>query len=568
MSFMDLPAKAVVARELADPTSAARVSLSATYATGGEVRSKAKADGTDQTAIVQAELDALTTGQGGTLVLPSSSFGQVPVKVSKLTLTNDGTTPAKQASVVIRGQAAHWSGRGTAVKGGTILEFTGTDTYGLLKSNGLGLLAIEGVTFRNTGNGTTPFIYTTNTTLLLRGNSFVGSKTGIACDQDAIVLGGVNQIEGGQAWTDGFQGYGTVIEKNFFSGIRTAIKGQAFANAVVVRDNTVWTTCGNQNGAAIEWDGKPTTGSQSSAGCLISGNLIEVPNYKYAIRLKNAAGFTLDANNIFDNTAYTTSGYFIDTTCLAVVIREGFTAPGLPVLTDSGTGTKMIASSQGAYSTSGPVKILDKDYNTEIYRMKVTGKDSPLLLQPSETRSDFSLAFELKRSAAEATNAGASVYVIRQDGAIVYGDAAGGAGNITGPYSKFSAGGRTWSGVGTLTGQTNGSTMTQDSGPGGSYFDMKNYAARFYDHNGGPLRMRIGATKDGFDLGAALDVTVKRDTNAALAVNAPVKTLASTTAARPTPAAVGVGGQIFDTTLGKPIWSDGTNWKDATGTVV
>lgn len=37
---------------------------------------------------------------------------------------------------------------------------------------------------------------------------------------------------------------------------------------------------------------------------------------------------------------------------------------------------------------------------------------------------------------------------------------------------------------------------------------------------------------------------------------------------RPSPAAVGAGAQIYDTTLSKPIWSDGTNWRDASGTVV
>jgi hypothetical protein len=38
------------------------------------------------------------------------------------------------------------------------------------------------------------------------------------------------------------------------------------------------------------------------------------------------------------------------------------------------------------------------------------------------------------------------------------------------------------------------------------------------------------------------------------------------TAGRPTPA--GVGAMIFDTTLGLPIWHDGTNWIDAAGNVV
>lgn len=41
-----------------------------------------------------------------------------------------------------------------------------------------------------------------------------------------------------------------------------------------------------------------------------------------------------------------------------------------------------------------------------------------------------------------------------------------------------------------------------------------------------------------------------------------------TTAQRPTAAAAGVGGQFYDSTLTKPIWSDGTAWRDAMGTAV
>ena len=34
------------------------------------------------------------------------------------------------------------------------------------------------------------------------------------------------------------------------------------------------------------------------------------------------------------------------------------------------------------------------------------------------------------------------------------------------------------------------------------------------------------------------------------------------------PASPTTGSHVFDTTLGKPIWYDGTNWVDATGTTV
>jgi len=41
-----------------------------------------------------------------------------------------------------------------------------------------------------------------------------------------------------------------------------------------------------------------------------------------------------------------------------------------------------------------------------------------------------------------------------------------------------------------------------------------------------------------------------------------------TTATRPSAAAAGNGAQIYDSTLNIPIWSDGTVWRNAAGTVV
>ena len=38
-----------------------------------------------------------------------------------------------------------------------------------------------------------------------------------------------------------------------------------------------------------------------------------------------------------------------------------------------------------------------------------------------------------------------------------------------------------------------------------------------------------------------------------------------TTATRPAANSVGVGTMIFDATLGIPLWSNGTGWRDATG---
>lgn len=41
-----------------------------------------------------------------------------------------------------------------------------------------------------------------------------------------------------------------------------------------------------------------------------------------------------------------------------------------------------------------------------------------------------------------------------------------------------------------------------------------------------------------------------------------------TTVARPSAVTVGVGAAIYDTTISKPVFSDGAVWRDAAGTAV
>lgn len=50
--------------------------------------------------------------------------------------------------------------------------------------------------------------------------------------------------------------------------------------------------------------------------------------------------------------------------------------------------------------------------------------------------------------------------------------------------------------------------------------------------------------------------------------NGTVKPFRSTTANRQSAATMGAGAQAYDETLHKPIWSDGTNWRDGAGSVV
>lgn len=50
--------------------------------------------------------------------------------------------------------------------------------------------------------------------------------------------------------------------------------------------------------------------------------------------------------------------------------------------------------------------------------------------------------------------------------------------------------------------------------------------------------------------------------------NAPTRSLSAPSSSRPEAASVPVGSQIYDTTLNKPLWSDGTSWRDAAGSTV
>jgi hypothetical protein len=105
---------------------------------------------------------------------------------------------------------------------------------------------------------------------------------------------------------------------------------------------------------------------------------------------------------------------------------------------------------------------------------------------------------------------------------------------------------------------------------GGESYSVAN-GELLLDPMGGETALRyndpIGVKDAGISLysgGVAINATTGIYLNATKFVRVP----SCTTANRPTAAAAGVGGHVFDSTLGKPIWSNGTNWRDATGTVV
>jgi hypothetical protein len=79
-----------------------------------------------------------------------------------------------------------------------------------------------------------------------------------------------------------------------------------------------------------------------------------------------------------------------------------------------------------------------------------------------------------------------------------------------------------------------------------------------------PIRGYAGGNGAGYVQDPALGNVFSGDVRS----NGAVKVQAVGTGNRPTAASKEAGAMIFDTTLNKPIWSDGTHWRDATGAVV
>lgn len=451
----------------------------------------------DSSDAVTAAIAAAYAAGGGVVEFP---VGTIRID-DQITMPNDGATPAKQPTIMLRGKGCHWSGRGTAIVGGTVLDLRYDGTQGKVRTNGLGLLVVEHLTFTDEDGTDTPFLYTTNTTLHVRDCGFMGTKNGELCDQDAIICGGTTATEGGNGWDDGFQGYGTVIQNNYFNKIRRAVYGRVFFNANVVRDNTVWSGAGSNlvGGACFELDGDTTN---VTSGNVFTGNLIEMTNYPYGFKVADAQRNTFAFNQFYDPDAGTSLAAFrFETTGKENLVLMGFKAGTLTAVSDASTdGTAptntVVAAEQGqtSYFRQG-THFTNKDIDTEIRRAKFIGGDTKTTVQPAEaTGTESATLFRILRSAAEATNPSASIFAVQQNGTITVRGA--NAGNVNfqdadgNNYTQFTNAGRKWVGTGT------GGAMEINTGTGGSTFTLRAINMRMYDH--------AGVEKWGFGSGGTL----------------------------------------------------------------
>jgi hypothetical protein len=155
-----------------------------------------------------------------------------------------------------------------------------------------------------------------------------------------------------------FQGYGTVITANYFNKIRRAVYLQKYANGVVITNNTVWLNCGGDaNSAAFEVDGV----DQATDGTFMTGNLIEMVNYVYGVRLTGYTRRGTYQNNFFDIGVSTLGYYYAEagSTDNTILTGEGV-GPG--VLVGPGALLNNVFNTQSYFQIHNDVRLLGSLY--------------------------------------------------------------------------------------------------------------------------------------------------------------------------------------------------------------
>ncbi len=471
----------------------------------------AKGNGTtDDSAAILAALAGAYAAGGGTVLFPAGTYRMD----SQMFIPNNGAVSPRQPVIKLQGYGALWDGEwqgATPAIPTTTLDLRSTTGPGKVDTRGIGLLILEDINFTQTGSAadTNPFVHTTNTTLHVRGCSFMGhaSLSGTTCVQDAIILGGTDTTNTAAPGTPntGFQGYGTVIERNYFGRIRRTIYALAWANALMISQNTISSSCGaTTNEAAIQFDG---SGGTRSYGSYVVGNLIERTNYPYAIRLKNSGDNYLAGNSFWDFSG----------TSLYAHLLEGnaaFTSGNWIHASYGDAGGTLLDN-----TTSGPASYIHFAHGRPLGATFQVGALLTRVSPEGSTGNENSVLFQVNRPNAESTSPAVPALNLYQNGILRIGDPA---------YP-----------------QTN-SLQILNSG-GGITIDQQSFVRgsgdiQFYAGTGSTdgVRMLRGVFQD--------------------------RTLA--TGSRPTAANAGTGACYYDTTLHKPAWSDGTNWRDASGTIV
>lgn len=424
------------------------------YDNGGQVFNAlnfgVKADGsTDNTAAINRAITVAQAAGGGTIYFPAGVYRVNGAIYPGYTLT--GNNP-KQKPIRLTGVGSAFDGTWITnpINGGSVLDlrYAGTDGLNIAKidTRGAGFLEIDHLTLKSGGTDNFPILRTTNTTLFVHHNAFIGNiaNSGTNCQQDAILLGGTGNGEGTDDIQAGFQGYGTKLQDNYYGHIRSVVF-QTYANAIEVQNETFSTSCGSNLAQGAPFRFQPMAGFGAS-GVKIIGGTVEMGGYPYVVALMNdSQANTFDNIGAYDDGA-TTLGYIYAgaSNCSYNYVQVGLFNQSKP----------SVAGNAGTIATW---TIIDPRNQNSYMPGGVT--------MPTIT---FANGLGSTRQA------------------------------------TISSGGRIWSAVTPDT--TSGGPMSINTGPGGSYFDLTAFSQRFYDQAGvlmaeimagkgaGAIRVGAGAT--------------------------------------------------------------------------
>lgn len=173
---------------------------------------------------------------------------------------------------------------------------------------------------------------------------------------DVTATGNSANVTGNVGWrtdpTDlsAFQGYGTVIDSNYFNRIRRGVWGRTACNGVQITNNTFWWLCGGTTAsAAIHLQ---SYANENNTGNYIAGNLIESRHYPYTFLLVAAQQNVLIGNNLFDQSVTTSTYYKLGADAKYNLLIYGYHDDTRTALSETETGTNtVITAHQGQRST-------------------------------------------------------------------------------------------------------------------------------------------------------------------------------------------------------------------------
>ena len=273
-------------------------------------------DVTDNTATFNTLLSTWnSTGTGGCIAFDYGGTFLFSGQITFPTNTSGNkfaVRPMRLTSVVSHGNYAASFAGADATLAGAKLDLRYAAGPKILIIGNSGTIEFDHLDF-TVGSGTDcqNIIFDTLATLKVHHNAFYGTKTGSISCNDALVFGGFNgwNVALGGTAADFFQGYGTVIDSNYFgAGIQRGVLGQSAFNAISVVNNTFDVAAGGA--AAIEIDGcgalhNACTGggatTEYDATDYIAGNLIEMQGYTCGFSLTYAQNIEFSGNSFWDN---------------------------------------------------------------------------------------------------------------------------------------------------------------------------------------------------------------------------------------------------------------------------